>query len=402
MLPERFDLFRHAVDAVFVGNTDLHALQRLAERGFVIRHRQVDRGRVLGVDACHRLQQDGGIAHVAGDRAGLVERRGEGDDAPARAAAVCRLDADSAGEGSRLADGAAGIGSSRAGAEMRRNGSGRATRRAAGNELLVGAFGTPGVDDRAEIGALVGRAHGELVHVELAQHDGAIVPQVLRDCGFIARLEAVENVAAGLGVDAFGAEQVLDPKWNAFERTGIAGGEARIRGLRHLARLFGRHGDIGIDLTVGRVDRRDIGLGQFGGGDLLGAQLVAGFGNGQAGEFAHFGSLQIWNWATVGKGSKEPLFDDFGHQEEILIGIRRIGDDVGGLVAVGHFIGALLHCHRRYRGHGLDAIDIHFGELLDEAQNAVQLTHHPLLTAMRARWATRLTVARSTDMAFSG
>jgi len=40
-------------------------------------------------------------------------------------------------------------------------------------------------------------------------------------------------------------------------------------------------------MSIGRIDRRDIGLGQFGRGDFLGAQLAAGFGNGQAGEFAH-------------------------------------------------------------------------------------------------------------------
>jgi hypothetical protein len=51
LLPQRLDLVRHAVDAVFLRDADLHALQRLAERRLVVRHRQVDRGRVLGVDA---------------------------------------------------------------------------------------------------------------------------------------------------------------------------------------------------------------------------------------------------------------------------------------------------------------------------------------------------------------
>jgi hypothetical protein len=32
---------------------------------------------------------------------------------------------------------------------------------------------------RAVIGGLVGGAHGELVHVELAEHDRAIVPEIL-------------------------------------------------------------------------------------------------------------------------------------------------------------------------------------------------------------------------------
>ena len=62
----------------------------------------------------HRLQQDGGIAHRARERACLVERGSIRDDAPARAAPIGRLDADNAGEGSGLADRAAGIGSGRA------------------------------------------------------------------------------------------------------------------------------------------------------------------------------------------------------------------------------------------------------------------------------------------------
>ncbi|MNY01525.1 hypothetical protein D3C86_1340590 [compost metagenome] len=81
--PELFDFFRHAVNAVFPGDTDLQALQRLADGLFVIRHRQVDRGRILGVNACHGLQQDSGVAHVTGDRAGLIERGGIGNDAEA-------------------------------------------------------------------------------------------------------------------------------------------------------------------------------------------------------------------------------------------------------------------------------------------------------------------------------
>ena len=47
---------------------------------------------------------------------GLIQRRGEGDDAPARAAAIGRLHADDAAESRRLADRAAGIGASAPGA----------------------------------------------------------------------------------------------------------------------------------------------------------------------------------------------------------------------------------------------------------------------------------------------
>ena len=38
LLPELFDFLRHAVDAIFLGNADLEALERLAERRLVVRH----------------------------------------------------------------------------------------------------------------------------------------------------------------------------------------------------------------------------------------------------------------------------------------------------------------------------------------------------------------------------
>jgi predicted ATPase len=54
--------------------------------------------------AGHALQQQGAILDGARERAGLVERAGKGHDAPARAAAVGRLQADDAAEGRWLAD----------------------------------------------------------------------------------------------------------------------------------------------------------------------------------------------------------------------------------------------------------------------------------------------------------
>ena len=117
LLPQRVDLGGHAVEPVFLRDADGHALDRLAERRLVVRHRAIDRGRILRIVPGHRAQQDRGVAHRARDRAGLVERRGERDDAPARAAPVGRLDPDRAGERGRLADRAAGVGRGRAQAE---------------------------------------------------------------------------------------------------------------------------------------------------------------------------------------------------------------------------------------------------------------------------------------------
>ncbi len=44
--PKLLDLRRHAVEAILLGDTDLHALDRSADRGLVVRHLAVDRGGV--------------------------------------------------------------------------------------------------------------------------------------------------------------------------------------------------------------------------------------------------------------------------------------------------------------------------------------------------------------------
>ena len=93
----------------------LHALDRLCRpRPRSPAPATVGRGGVLRIVAGHRAQHDRGVAHRARERPGLVERGGERDDPPARAAAVGRLDADDAGERGRLADRAAGVGAGRA------------------------------------------------------------------------------------------------------------------------------------------------------------------------------------------------------------------------------------------------------------------------------------------------
>ena len=64
-------------------------------------------------------------------------------------------------------------------------------------------------------------------------------------------------------------EQILDAERDAFERAALALGQLRVGGLGHVARLLGRHDDIGVEQRIGALDRREIGVGQLGGGDLL-------------------------------------------------------------------------------------------------------------------------------------
>ena len=171
-------------------------------------------------------QHDGGVAHRLGERARLVERGGERDDAPARAAPVGRLDADGAGQRGGLADGAAGVGGGGSQAQVgghRGRRSRRRSRPAPACRRLPSALAPPRVDDGAEGAGLVGGAHGELVAVELAEHHRAGVPQVGVDGRFVGRLEVVEDLRAGRGAHALGAEQSLMPSGSPSRGRASAG-----------------------------------------------------------------------------------------------------------------------------------------------------------------------------------
>ena len=266
LLPERVDLGRRAVDAIFFRDADAQPLYAVFQRRFVIGHGHVDAGGILRIHARHVPQHDRRIAHRARDGTRLIERRCEGDDAPARATSVSRLDADRARDGGRLTDRAARIG--RRGAETQKSGDGRGrtARRSARHQRLVRILRAPGIDHRLEIARLVRRPHGELVHVDLAEHDRARVPQVLRDGRFIRRNEVRQDAAAGRGAHALGAEQILDGERQAFERTGFAFRETRVGALRHGERAFGRLRDErverarildGLDESLGQLLRRD-------------------------------------------------------------------------------------------------------------------------------------------------
>ena len=147
---------------------DLQALERLFQRGRIVRNRCIDAGRVLRIESGHGLQHDGRIRRAAGEHPGLVEARGEGNHAVARHAAIGRFDAGHTRQRGRLTNRAAGIGAGGEGRQPRRRRRRRSAGRAAGDLGRV-----PGILDRPVVAGLVGGAHGELVHIGLAQHDGA-------------------------------------------------------------------------------------------------------------------------------------------------------------------------------------------------------------------------------------
>ena len=258
--PERVDFAIHAVEPIFPGDADGQAFDRAPDGGFIIGHWRIKTGRVFIVAPGHRTQHDRGVAHGSRQRSRLIERGSERHHAIARAAPVSRLDADNAGEGGRLADGPAGVGRRRRQAQMRGHRRRRAARRSAWRQeaalvarqcrarLRDAPIGRqPRRGDRAINRRLIRRAHGELIHVGFAQHDGAVAPELRRHRRFIGRTKAVENSAAGLRVDALGGVEVLNAERQALQRAAFAFGEPRVAALRHLKRMDRSLGDIRVE-----------------------------------------------------------------------------------------------------------------------------------------------------------
>src|SRR3546814_9582887 len=91
-------------DTLFPYTTLFRSLEIAGQSCFPIGHGHVEAGRILRVETRHHFEHDRAVAHIARHRPRLVERAGKGDDAPARAAAIGRLDPRNAGKGRRLAD----------------------------------------------------------------------------------------------------------------------------------------------------------------------------------------------------------------------------------------------------------------------------------------------------------
>ena len=111
--------------------------------------------------------EERGVLHRGGERPDLVERAGEGDQPVARDAAVGGLHPDHAAERGGLADRATGVG-----AEAERGEAGRHGRRRAAAAAAGDLAGVARVARRPEGRVLRRAAHGELVHVRLAERDG--------------------------------------------------------------------------------------------------------------------------------------------------------------------------------------------------------------------------------------
>ena len=216
----RLDLGVHAGLKILGRHAEPHAGQSLApcaRRLTIGADRRRDRRRVERIDARHDLQQRRGVLDGAAERPRVIERRGEGDDAVARDAPVGRLHPDHPAERRRLPDRAAGIGPGRARAQRCRHRRRRAARRSARH-----VRGRPGVARRLDRAVLRRRAHRELVHVQLAERDGAGRLQARRHRRLVRGNEPAQDLRGAGGLDPAHAEDVLDPDGGAGQRSRIA------------------------------------------------------------------------------------------------------------------------------------------------------------------------------------
>ncbi len=161
------DLGVEPAGEVLVGHADAQAAHASPARRLVVRDRRVEGRRVARVVPGDDREHARRAANVRRERPDLVEARRERDEAVARDAAVRRLDPDRSGERRGLADRPARVAAERARDHARRDRRGAARRGAAGSAREV-----PRVARRAEGAVLARRAHGELVHVRLADDHG--------------------------------------------------------------------------------------------------------------------------------------------------------------------------------------------------------------------------------------
>ena len=349
----------------FLRQADLQAGQGLFQVVRVILDRAVEARRVARVEPRHDIEQEGAILGRARDRAALVERRGVGDHAVARDDAVGRLDSRQVAHRRGLADRTAGVGAGGRRREKRGDGGGRSARGAAGN-----TSGIPGIARDAEIRGLGRRAHGELVHVRLAEDDRAGGVETLDHRGVVGADEIVEHLRAAGRQPACGAEDVLLRERNPGERPGFARRALLVGGPGLREGPLRVDGDVGPDFRIDPLDAVEVEPNQFDRRDFLRREglreLLERSIDHRPLESRHGQTPRPRSFLLVS-------FDHFRHQIEAGFGFGR--DGLAGFAAVGfgdlvlaQALRQILRVRHRLDTGGVDGL--HF---LDQGKYPVQV-----------------------------
>ncbi len=242
---------------------------------------------------------------AARHRPTLIETRGVGDHAVTRDAAIGRLEPGHAAEGGRLTDRTAGVGTQCRRGEAGGDRGGAAAGGAAGHRVLV-----PRVLDRAVEAVFVGGAHGELIHVGLAQTDHAGRLELLDHGGVIGRDEVIEHLRAAAGAHAAGTEDVLQRQRQPGQRALVAAGTRLVGGIGRSQRLVAGHGDEGVEFAIQALDAveqagRELAAGKVAGLEALGEFRERHLVHGESSCLE--AGLAMEPWAPRGAGPEKDL-----------------------------------------------------------------------------------------------
>ena len=232
----------HSVNEIFLRNTQPDAFPasipgqggRRGIRGYgrrIIDRLLHQRCRVPGVMPGDRVQRQGYVWNVPGQYPDLVQGRCKGHQPITAYQAVGGLQSHHPAQGGRLPDASAGVGAQGVNCFRSGNRRRRSAAAAAGHPGEV-----PGVMGRKERRVLCGRSHRELVHVALAQHDCAMLEQLLRGGGIVYGHVVLQHPGTTGGRDALGGNDVLYLHRDTRQGRAVAGGNA----LVGLYRLFQR------------------------------------------------------------------------------------------------------------------------------------------------------------------
>ena len=172
----------NALAKIFLGQANAQALHVGAQRLSEVGHSHIQRGGVHFIFTADGVQYQRSVGYVTGDRSDLVQGGSEGYAAITGYTAIGGLNANAAVEGSRLTNGAAGIGAQSPNSFASSNRSSAAAGGATGNALQI-----PRVMGRTIVGGFGGGAHGEFVHIGLAEENGFVSTQIFNNMGIINR-----------------------------------------------------------------------------------------------------------------------------------------------------------------------------------------------------------------------
>ncbi len=269
----------------------------------------------------------------------------------------------------RLADRAAGVGAGRARAQRRGDRGRRAARRAARHVRE-----RPGVAHGTARAVLVRRAHRELVHVELAERDGAGVGEPLRDGRLERRHEPAQDLRGARGLDTARDEDILDADRHARERTGITPRRARgVDCVGAAARAVGVDQHIAVERAIEPRDAVEVRFRDVARTQLAGAHPVGDRGDRQAADVdigvAHDSSSI---------GPPPCRRHDARHLEEARLAPRGVLQRFFDGQRHSHLVRTDRTVERHGVGHRLDRRRVEILERGDVTQNSVEIGRHAL------------------------